>query len=133
VRRGTTARTLPGLRLKRRGLLGSVLLAWSNRQSGPTGLQSSGLLTQGVERALSRGHRTRVWRGGAVPTVSPVAKVSIDVERQTRWARSQGGGSPRRWHDNGVAERPQRDGDRRWREFERLPTLLRGTHVALRE
>jgi hypothetical protein len=61
VRRGTTAHTLLGLRLKRRGLLGSVLLAWSNRQSGPTGLQPSGLLTQGVER--SRGHRTRVWRG----------------------------------------------------------------------
>jgi hypothetical protein len=84
MRRGTTTRTLPGLRLKRRGLLGSVLLAWSNRQSGPTGLQPSGLLTQGAERALSRGHRTQVWRGGAVPAVSPVAKVENDGRGEHR-------------------------------------------------
>jgi hypothetical protein len=65
-------------------------------------------------RALARSpHAGVAWclPSARWPRWKTMAEVSTDVERRTRWARSQGGGSPRRWHDSGVAKRPQRDDD----------------------
>jgi hypothetical protein len=108
--RGMAGRTLPGLPSKRCGLLGPILLAWANCQSGPVGLQSSGLRPTAPgtgERALPRGHHVQC--SGVVPTGSPMAEVEkcrpgkhrrgvVDVLRkEPRVGAHRGGGAMVGW------------------------------------
>jgi hypothetical protein len=90
VQCGVAAHTLLSPWPKRCGLLGPVLLAWANRQSGPAGLQPSSLRPTAPgagEPPLPRGHLTRRDAVAWCPMAArwPRRKMSAGVSTVVEW------------------------------------------------